>query len=126
MTNESCAVSGRFGLSGLKLRAISRTILLRYPGYGNSIPCVRTETTSVPRPPVGPPPAFGDVSARGLFAAGSVLGVAFTGCLRGGGVFFAVGGAGMASAASTGRVGAGGEGAGVGSGVAAGGVTTPA
>src|SRR5690242_19328145 len=34
-------------------------MLLRYPGNGNSIPSVRTFATSVPLPPVGPPPAFG-------------------------------------------------------------------
>src|SRR6202049_4817280 len=44
---------------GLKLIAIWRTMLLRYPGNGNSIPSLRTVATSVPFPPVGPPPAFG-------------------------------------------------------------------
>src|SRR2546429_5194024 len=34
-------------------------MLLRYPGKGNSIPSLRTVATSVPLPPVGPPPAFG-------------------------------------------------------------------
>src|SRR6266496_411670 len=34
-------------------------MLLRYPGKGNSIPSLRTVATSVPFPPVGPPPAFG-------------------------------------------------------------------
>src|SRR5436190_22030297 len=34
-------------------------MLLRYPGNGNSIPSLRTVATSVPLPPVGPPPAFG-------------------------------------------------------------------
>src|ERR1700730_12689864 len=34
-------------------------MLLRYTGNGNSIPSLRTVATSVPFPPVGPPPAFG-------------------------------------------------------------------
>src|SRR5207247_9410665 len=34
-------------------------MLLRYPGKGNSIPSLRTVATSVPFPPVGPPPLFG-------------------------------------------------------------------
>src|SRR5689334_23700280 len=44
---------------GLKLSAIWRTMLLRYPGNGNSIPSARTVATSVPFPPTGPPPALG-------------------------------------------------------------------
>src|SRR2546423_14401593 len=44
-------------------------MLLRYPGNGNSIPSACTVATSVPFPPVGPPPAFGAT----VFAGGLVL-----------------------------------------------------
>src|SRR5439155_6591011 len=55
------------GLRGLKLTAICRTMLLRYPGNGNSIPSLRTLATSVPFPPVGPPPALGALLFTCLF-----------------------------------------------------------
>src|SRR6476620_1227305 len=59
MRNRTSALSRAEAFRGLKLRAICRTMLLRYPGNGNSIPSLRTVATSVPLPPVGPPPALG-------------------------------------------------------------------
>src|SRR5215212_4850290 len=96
MTNRTSERSGAFGLRGEKRSAIWRTMLFRYPGYGNSIPCVRTVATSAPRPPVGPPPA-----------AGAVVG--FAGCAVGG-TGVALVGAGRADAGATlaGAVGEGG------------------
>src|SRR5512147_194407 len=70
----------------------------RYPGKGKSTPSVRTVATSVPRSPVGPPPARGGGSL--VFGAG-----------------FARGGVGA-------RVGGGDGGSGAGAGF--GGVTMPA
>src|SRR5215210_2549372 len=58
MRNRTSALSFA-SVRGLKLSAICRTMLLRYPGNGNSIPSLRTVATSVPFPPSGPPPAFG-------------------------------------------------------------------
>src|SRR3954471_5108060 len=57
--NLTSALRRAAGFLGLKLSAICRTMLLRYPGNGNSIPSLRTVATSVPLPPTGPPPAFG-------------------------------------------------------------------
>src|SRR3954470_18475251 len=57
--NLTSALRRAAGFLGLKLSAICRTMLLRYPGNGNSIPSLRTVATSVPFPPMGPPPAFG-------------------------------------------------------------------
>ena len=59
MRNLTTALRRAEGFLGLKLSAICRTMLLRYPGNGNSIPSARTVATSVPFPPVGPPPALG-------------------------------------------------------------------
>src|SRR6202171_2403933 len=83
---------------GLKLSAICRTMLLRYPGNGNSIPSLRTVATSVPFPPREWPhtlgasvfscapafesvaPTFGagfdtlGVAREGVFCAGFALG----------------------------------------------------
>src|SRR3954464_3378052 len=59
MRNRTSALRRAEAFRGLKLSAICRTMLLRYPGNGNSIPSLRTVATSVPLPPVGPPPAFG-------------------------------------------------------------------
>src|SRR3982751_4553439 len=67
--NRTSALSRAAGFRGLKLSAICRTMLLRYPGNGNSIPSACTVATSVPFPPVGPPPAFGAT----VFAGGVVL-----------------------------------------------------
>src|SRR5690606_13772929 len=51
------------GFRGLKLSATCWTMLRKYPGKGNSIPSVRTVATSVPAPPVSPPPAVGAFEA---------------------------------------------------------------
>src|SRR4051812_22929912 len=59
MRNRTSALRRADAFLGLKLSAICRTMLLRYPGNGKSIPSLRTVATSVPLPPVGPPPAFG-------------------------------------------------------------------
>src|SRR3982751_2111495 len=59
MRNRTSALRRAEAFRGLKLSAICRTMLLRYPGNGNSIPSLRTVATSVPFPPTGPPPAFG-------------------------------------------------------------------
>src|SRR3954463_8470103 len=59
MRNRTSALRRADAFLGLKLSAICRTMLFRYPGNGNSIPSLRTVATSVPFPPVGPPPAFG-------------------------------------------------------------------
>src|SRR6476646_4184679 len=75
MRNRTSALSRAEACRGLKLRAICRTMLLRYPGNGNSIPSLRTVATSVPLPPVGPPPAFG---ASGF---ASVLTLVFVGAV---------------------------------------------
>src|ERR1700704_289964 len=87
--NRISALRRAFAFLGLKLSAICRTMLLRYPGKANSIPSVRTVATSVPLPPVGPPPALGAsvfgcgtalASAAPAFAAGfGTLGVARAG-----------------------------------------------
>src|SRR5579871_1999715 len=61
-------------------------MLLRYPGNGKSTPVVCTFATSVPCPPVGPPPAFATAAAGAACffapAAGLVggTGVARLGC----------------------------------------------
>src|SRR5690349_18173539 len=72
--NLTSAFKRAAGFLGLKLSAICRTMLLRYPGNGNSIPSARTVATSVPLSPVGPPPAFG-ASVLGLLAVFVSLGV---------------------------------------------------
>src|ERR1700694_5074335 len=87
--NLISALQRAFAFLGLKLSAICRTMLLRYPGKANSIPSVRTVATSVPFPPTGPPPALGAsvfgcgtafASAAAALAAGfGTLGVARTG-----------------------------------------------
>src|SRR3954471_21361799 len=59
MRNRTSALRRAEAFRGLKLSAICRTMLLRYPGNGNSIPSLLTVATSVPLPPVGPPPALG-------------------------------------------------------------------
>src|SRR5665213_1099506 len=68
MRKDTVALKGELGFLTRKFRAIWRTMLLRYPGKGKSIPAVCTVATSVPRPPVGPPPAFG--AAVGFAALG--------------------------------------------------------
>src|SRR5665213_1725315 len=109
MRKDTVALKGELGFLTRKFRAIWRTMLLRYPGKGKSIPAVCTVATSVPRPPVGPPPAFG--AAVG-FAA---LGLPSTGVARfvGAGAAF-VGAGGTADGVSRilGGVGAGLVGAG--------------
>src|SRR3954470_13950074 len=69
MRNRTSALRRADAFLGLKLSAICRTMLLRYPGNGNSIPSLRTVATSVPLPPVGPPPAFG----ASVFGLGATL-----------------------------------------------------
>src|SRR6266550_9340443 len=64
-------------------------MLLRYPGNGNSIPSVRTFATSVPLPPVGPPPALG----ASVFACCLTLVSVGVVTLDFGAVFASVGGA---------------------------------
>src|SRR4249919_3920905 len=72
----------------------------RYPGYGKSMPGVSTFATSVPLPPIAPPPAvgggvsgFGGSAAFGCgtgvaaLAAGTGFVFAFVGGLIFGGVF---------------------------------------
>jgi len=80
-------------------------MLLRYPGNGNSIPSLRTVATSVPLPPVGPPPAFGALlgfsfafasvrAAAGVFGAALLsVGVAALGAFDAGVLVRVVGGA---------------------------------
>src|SRR6185312_5615074 len=76
MRNDIVALNGEFGFLTRKFSAICRTMLLRYPGNGKSIPAVCTVATSVPRPPVGPPPAFGALVAGAAFFGGASTGVA--------------------------------------------------
>src|SRR6187551_3475082 len=89
-------------------RRTSREMFCRYPGYGNSMPGVSTFATSVPLPPVAPPPAvgggvsgFGGSAALGCgtgvaaFETGAGLLLAFVGGLIFGGVFAAGTGAGF-------------------------------
>src|SRR5436305_3475550 len=75
----------------------------RYPGKGNSTPPVFTVTTSVPRPPVSPPPAVGGLFASGFAVVGR-LGVASGLASRLGGLVL---GTGMSRGAVFGRTGAG-------------------
>src|SRR2546423_14317794 len=87
--NLISALRRAFAFLGLKLSAICRTMLLRYPGKAISIPAVRMVATSVPFPPTVPPPALGAsvfgcgpafASRAPAFAAGfGALGVARTG-----------------------------------------------
>src|SRR5690242_4270620 len=72
--NLTSALNRAAEFLGLKLSAICRTMLLRYPGNGNSIPSARTVATSVPFPPTGPPPALG-ASVLGCVVAFASLGV---------------------------------------------------
>src|SRR6185503_15727779 len=105
-------------VDGEKRSAIWRTMFSRYPGYGNSIPPVLTVATSVPRPPVSPPPAVGVGAFVSVFVSVGRLGVA-SGVFAVGAVLV---GAGMSRGAVFGRTG-GGSVVGVGAGC---GLTTPA
>src|SRR6185312_15691 len=95
----------------------------RYPGNGKSTPSVLTLATSVPRPPSGPPPAFGG-GVVGLAGATSGVGVAGGVFLRSGGAFV-LAGIGIAFWICSARLGTGGAFS-VGAVLGGVGVTTPA
>src|SRR5688572_4692091 len=78
--------------------------------------------TSVPDPPVGPPPAFGAGASRGV-DFGSTVGVAGAGRRTGG--VFGFAGAGMSRGLTSARVGGGVAGGGVGAGGVGVGGTSP-
>ena len=92
ITNLTSARRPELASAGLKRSAIWRTMLFRYPGNGKSIPSVWTVATSVPLPPIGPPPARG-AGSGGVASAGLSTGVDRSAAFLG--VTFAVGTAGF-------------------------------